>query len=164
MGRTGGVGFGWQRVCGMRRQSQAAILRLTPHRLRRPWLAQVRYGAHGFLLHEFLSPLANQRSDEYGGSESNRMRFACAVVESVGANWPAGKPLFLRLSAEDDTGWGLGVIVRRACRRLAVTQRQLRVVLIEQRKRAEHMRVEHGGRAGDMARREFGEAVDTEQT
>ena len=64
------------------------------------------HGAHGFLLHEFLSPLANQRTDEYGGSESNRMRFACEVVESVRANWPADKPLFLRLSAEDDAGWG----------------------------------------------------------
>ena len=64
------------------------------------------HGAHGFLLHEFLSPLANQRGDEYGGSEANRMRFACEVVESVRANWPADKPLFLRLSAEDDAGWG----------------------------------------------------------
>ncbi len=66
------------------------------------------HGAHGFLLHEFLSPVANLRDDEYGGSEANRMRFACEVAESVRANWPAGKPLFLRLSAEDDAGWGPG--------------------------------------------------------
>jgi len=66
------------------------------------------HGAHGFLLHEFLSPAANLRDDEYGGSEANRMRFACEVAESVRANWPAGKPLFLRLSAEDDAGWGPG--------------------------------------------------------
>jgi 2,4-dienoyl-CoA reductase-like NADH-dependent reductase (Old Yellow Enzyme family) len=64
------------------------------------------HGAHGFLLHEFLSPVANQRDDEYGGSEVNRMRFACEVAESVRAHWPAAKPLFLRLSAEDDAGWG----------------------------------------------------------
>jgi 2,4-dienoyl-CoA reductase-like NADH-dependent reductase (Old Yellow Enzyme family) len=64
------------------------------------------HGAHGFLIHEFLSPLANQRTDEYGGSEANRMRFALEVAECVRANWPAGKPLFLRLSAEDDAGWG----------------------------------------------------------
>ncbi len=64
------------------------------------------HGAHGYLLHEFLSPVANRRSDEYGGSELNRMRFACEVAECVRANWPAGKPLFLRLSAEDDAGWG----------------------------------------------------------
>jgi 2,4-dienoyl-CoA reductase-like NADH-dependent reductase (Old Yellow Enzyme family) len=64
------------------------------------------HGAHGFLLHEFLSPVANQRDDEYGGSEVNRMRFACEVAECVRAHWPAAKPLFLRLSAEDDAGWG----------------------------------------------------------
>ena len=64
------------------------------------------HGAHGFLIHEFLSPVANRRDDDYGGSEANRMRFACEVCEAVRANWPAGKPLFLRLSAEDDAGWG----------------------------------------------------------
>ena len=62
--------------------------------------------AHGYLLHQFLSPQANQRSNEYGGSAAKRMRFACAVVQAVRANWPAHKPLFLRLSAEDDAGWG----------------------------------------------------------
>ncbi|MBE0625673.1 MAG: NADH:flavin oxidoreductase/NADH oxidase [Burkholderiales bacterium] len=64
------------------------------------------HGAHGFLIHEFLSPLANQRSDEYGGSEAKRMRFALEVCECVRMHWPPGKPLFLRLSAEDDAGWG----------------------------------------------------------
>ena len=64
------------------------------------------HGAHGFLIHEFLSPLANQRTDEYGGSEEKRMRFALEVCERVRAHWPPGKPLFLRLSAEDDAGWG----------------------------------------------------------
>ena len=63
------------------------------------------HGAHGFLIHEFLSPLANQRDDEYGGSEAKRMRFALEVCECVRAHWPPGKPLFLRLSAEDDAGW-----------------------------------------------------------
>jgi 2,4-dienoyl-CoA reductase-like NADH-dependent reductase (Old Yellow Enzyme family) len=65
------------------------------------------HGAHGFLIHEFLSPLANQRTDEYGGSEAKRMRFALEVCECVHDAWPPGKPLFLRLSAEDDAGWGL---------------------------------------------------------
>jgi len=64
------------------------------------------HAAHGFLIHEFLSPLANQRSDEYGGSEANRMRFALEVCECVRSTWPPGYPLFLRLSAEDDAGWG----------------------------------------------------------
>lgn len=64
------------------------------------------HGAHGFLIHEFLSPLANRRSDEYGGSEAKRMRFALEVCERVRENWPPRKPLFLRLSVEDDAGWG----------------------------------------------------------
>ncbi len=64
------------------------------------------HGAHGFLIHEFLSPQANQRNDQYGGSPSNRRRFALEVAESVRANWPAEKPLFMRLSVDDDAGWG----------------------------------------------------------
>jgi 2,4-dienoyl-CoA reductase-like NADH-dependent reductase (Old Yellow Enzyme family) len=64
------------------------------------------HGAHGYLIHQFLSPFSNLRNDEYGGSELNRLRFAIEVVESVRAHWPAGKPLFLRLSVEDDSGWG----------------------------------------------------------
>jgi 2,4-dienoyl-CoA reductase-like NADH-dependent reductase (Old Yellow Enzyme family) len=64
------------------------------------------HGAHGYLIHEFLSPEANQRTDDYGGSEANRMRFAIEVVESMRAQWPADKPLFMRLSIEDEAGWG----------------------------------------------------------
>ena len=64
------------------------------------------HGAHGFLIHQFLSPQANRRNDEYGGSDLNRMRFAIEIVESVRAHWPAQKPLFMRLSVEDDAGWG----------------------------------------------------------
>ena len=64
------------------------------------------HGAHGYLVHQFLSPKANRRNDAYGGSEENRMRFAIEVVECVRSNWPDDKPLFLRLSVEDDAGWG----------------------------------------------------------
>ena len=64
------------------------------------------HAAHGYLIHQFLSPKANIRNDEYGGSAHNRMRFACEVVESVRTNWPAHKPLFMRFSVEDDAGWG----------------------------------------------------------
>lgn len=64
------------------------------------------HGAHGYLIHQFLSPAANRRNDEYGGSERNRMRFCLEVVEAVRAEWPAELPLFLRLSVEDDAGWG----------------------------------------------------------
>jgi 2,4-dienoyl-CoA reductase-like NADH-dependent reductase (Old Yellow Enzyme family) len=64
------------------------------------------HAAHGYLIHSFLSPEANQRTDDYGGSEANRMRFAVEVAESVRAHWPASKPLFVRLSIEDEAGWG----------------------------------------------------------
>lgn len=64
------------------------------------------HGAHGYLVHQFLSPLANQRTDTYGGNEMNRMRFALEVAEQVRSVWPAEKPLFMRLSCEDDAGWG----------------------------------------------------------
>ena len=72
------------------------------------------HGAHGYLIHQFLSPHSNLRNDEYGGSELNRMRFAIEVVESVRAHWPAHKPLFLRLSVQDDAGWGPDESVRLA--------------------------------------------------
>ncbi|MEI7712484.1 MAG: NADH:flavin oxidoreductase/NADH oxidase [Rhodospirillales bacterium] len=64
------------------------------------------HGAHGYLIHQFLSQVSNRRNDEYGGSDTNRMRFALEVAECVRANWPAEKPLFMRLSCEDDAGWG----------------------------------------------------------
>lgn len=64
------------------------------------------HGAHGYLIHQFLSPFSNVRNDEYGGSELNRMRFCIEIVEAIRAVWPQGKPLFLRLSVEDDSGWG----------------------------------------------------------
>jgi 2,4-dienoyl-CoA reductase-like NADH-dependent reductase (Old Yellow Enzyme family) len=65
------------------------------------------HGAHGYLIHEFLSPLSNRRTDEYGGSFENRIRFALEVVRSVRAVWPDSLPLFLRISATDwvEGGW-----------------------------------------------------------
>jgi 2,4-dienoyl-CoA reductase (NADPH2) len=65
------------------------------------------HAAHGYLLHQFLSPLANQRGDAYGGSLANRMRFPLEVFEAVRAAFPAGKPVGVRVSATDwmDHGW-----------------------------------------------------------
>ncbi|WP_348760144.1 NADH:flavin oxidoreductase/NADH oxidase [uncultured Salinisphaera sp.] len=65
------------------------------------------HGAHGYLLHEFQSPLANKRTDDYGGTLENRCRFSLEVVRAVKEVWPAGKPLFFRISASDfeDGGW-----------------------------------------------------------
>ncbi len=63
------------------------------------------HAAHGYLLHQFLSPDANRRNDDYGGSDQNRMRFAIEVAECVRAHWPDEKPLFMRFSVEDRAGW-----------------------------------------------------------
>jgi 2,4-dienoyl-CoA reductase-like NADH-dependent reductase (Old Yellow Enzyme family) len=65
------------------------------------------HAAHGYLLHSFLSPISNKRGDRYGGSIENRMRFPLQVVEAARAEWPADKPLFVRISAVDgvDVGW-----------------------------------------------------------
>jgi 2,4-dienoyl-CoA reductase-like NADH-dependent reductase (Old Yellow Enzyme family) len=65
------------------------------------------HAAHGYLLHQFLSPLSNQRTDAYGGSFENRIRFVLEVVTVTREVWPAGNPLFVRISATDwaDGGW-----------------------------------------------------------
>ena len=65
------------------------------------------HGAHGYLLHEFLSPLSNRRSDEYGGTFENRIRFVLQITEAVREVWEAALPLFVRLSATDwvEGGW-----------------------------------------------------------
>jgi 2,4-dienoyl-CoA reductase-like NADH-dependent reductase (Old Yellow Enzyme family) len=65
------------------------------------------HAAHGYLLHEFLSPLTNRREDRYGGSFENRTRFLCEVVDAIRQTWPVGLPLFVRISASDwvEGGW-----------------------------------------------------------
>ncbi len=65
--------------------------------------------AHGYLMHEFLSPLSNQRDDSYGGSRENRMRFPLEVFDAVRTAWPKEKPLGVRVSASDwvDGGWAI---------------------------------------------------------
>jgi 2,4-dienoyl-CoA reductase-like NADH-dependent reductase (Old Yellow Enzyme family) len=67
------------------------------------------HAAHGYLLHEFLSPLSNQRSDQYGGSFENRIRLVVEVVDAVRAVWPAELPLLVRISATDwaEGGWDI---------------------------------------------------------
>jgi anthraniloyl-CoA monooxygenase len=63
--------------------------------------------AHGYLLASFLSPLTNQRSDEYGGTIANRLRFPVEVFAAVRAVWPQSKPISVRLSATDWSAGGL---------------------------------------------------------
>jgi 2,4-dienoyl-CoA reductase-like NADH-dependent reductase (Old Yellow Enzyme family) len=66
------------------------------------------HAAHGYLLHEFLSPLSNHRTDEYGGSLENRIRFPLEVVRAVRAVWPQHLPVFVRISATDWAPESLG--------------------------------------------------------
>ena len=67
------------------------------------------HGAHGYLLHQFLSPLSNRRTDEYGGSLENRMRFPLEVFDAVRAVFPADRPVTMRVSATDwvEGGWDI---------------------------------------------------------
>ena len=67
------------------------------------------HAAHGYLMHQFLSPLSNVRTDAYGGSFENRIRFTLEILESVQSEWPNNLPLFVRISATDwaDGGWNI---------------------------------------------------------
>ena len=60
------------------------------------------HGAHGYLIHEFYSPLSNHRTDEYGGSFENRIRLLLEIIDSVKEVWPDDKPLFVRISSRLD--------------------------------------------------------------
>ena len=75
------------------------------------------HAAHGYLLHEFLSPLSNKRSDRYGGSFENRTRLTVEVARVIREVWPENLPLFVRISATDwtDGGWNLEESVQLAC-------------------------------------------------
>ena len=67
------------------------------------------HAAHGYLIHEFLSPLSNTRTDRYGGSFEHRVRLCVEIVDAVRRVWPEARPLFVRLSATDWTegGWDI---------------------------------------------------------
>ena len=86
------------------------------------------HAAHGYLLHEFLSPLSNHRDDHYGGSFENRTRFTLEVVESVRSVIPESMPLFVRISATDwfENGWSLEESIQ-----LSVSMESLGVDLID---------------------------------
>jgi NADPH2 dehydrogenase len=107
-----------------------------PHALDAPGLARVReafvaaarradrlgidalevHSAHGYLLHQFLSPIANKRTDQYGGSLQNRMRYPLEVFDAVRAAFPAHKPVGVKVSATDwvEGGWDLAQTIEYA--------------------------------------------------
>ncbi|MBF9058314.1 NADH:flavin oxidoreductase/NADH oxidase [Rhodobacterales bacterium HKCCSP123] len=82
------------------------------------------HGAHGYLVHSFLSPLSNRRTDAYGGDLKGRMRLALEIAEAVRAAWPENRPLFFRTSAVDGPpdGWSLEdtVVLARALKDIGV--------------------------------------------
>lgn len=82
------------------------------------------HGAHGYLVHQFLSPLANHRADEWGGSEEGRFRLCLGLASALRRSWPEDRPVFVRLSATDwvEGGWDLPATLRlcRALRELGV--------------------------------------------
>ncbi len=86
------------------------------------------HAAHGYLLHEFLSPLSNQRQDEYGGSFDNRIRILTELIQAVRTEWSAQRPLFVRISSTDwvEGGWSIQDSVQ-----LAARLRELTVDLID---------------------------------
>ena len=102
---------GYQTPQEMTREQIAAVVQAFADAARRADAAGARivelHGAHGYLLHSFLSPLSNHRKDDYGGSLQNRMRIVVEVVDAVRRVWPEKYPLFLRVSASDWTegGW-----------------------------------------------------------
>lgn len=71
------------------------------------------HGAHGYLVHQFLSPISNQRTDEYGGSLENRMRFPLELFAAIRAAWPQHKPMIVKVSAVDwcEGGWTMAETV-----------------------------------------------------
>jgi 2,4-dienoyl-CoA reductase-like NADH-dependent reductase (Old Yellow Enzyme family) len=88
------------------------------------------HGAHGYLLHQFLSPLSNKRQDEYGGALENRVRFPLEVFDAVRAAFPADKPIWIRVSATDWVagGWDIeqtvalaGALKTRGCAAIHVS-------------------------------------------
>jgi 2,4-dienoyl-CoA reductase-like NADH-dependent reductase (Old Yellow Enzyme family) len=83
------------------------------------------HAAHGYLLHQFLSPLSNQRDDDYGGTFDNRSRLLCEVVRAVRGMWPERFPLFVRISVTDwaEGGWDIDQSVELA--------RQLRLLGVD---------------------------------
>ena len=102
---------GWQVPRAMTGQDIASVVRAFAAAAARVLAAGGKvieiHGAHGYLLHEFLSPLSNQRDDEYGGSFDNRARMLREVVDAVRRVWPERLPLFVRISATDwvEGGW-----------------------------------------------------------
>jgi 2,4-dienoyl-CoA reductase-like NADH-dependent reductase (Old Yellow Enzyme family) len=113
---------GWQTPRAMERRDIDLVVRAFAQAASRVFAAGGKvveiHAAHGYLIHEFLSPISNHRDDEYGGSFDNRARLLFEVVDAIRAVWPDRLPLFVRISATDwfDGGWTLDDSVALATR------------------------------------------------
>jgi 2,4-dienoyl-CoA reductase-like NADH-dependent reductase (Old Yellow Enzyme family) len=107
------IGEDWLKPRGMAKGDLQVVLNAYTQAARRAHAAGFEivelHAAHGYLLHTFLSPLSNARTDEYGGALENRMRFPLEVAAAVRKAWPERKPLFVRVSSIDDVegGWSI---------------------------------------------------------
>lgn len=101
------------------------------------------HGAHGYLLHQFLSPLSNKRIDEYGGSLENRMRFPLEIFEEVRNAFPANSPVTMRVSASDwaEGGWNVEETAQFA---LALEQRGCDAVHVSSGGLVAHQKIDVG--------------------
>ena len=104
---------GWQAPNEMSEEDILRVIDAFGQAARRARAAGFRmieiYAAHGFLIHQFLSPISNRRQDRWGGRAKNRIRFAVDVAKSVRAHWPESLPLAFRLSATDWLDEGLEI-------------------------------------------------------
>ncbi len=104
---------GWSAPEELDKSAIDAQLRTLASSARRARLAGFKllelHAAHGYLIHQFYSPLSNTRTDEYGGGFQNRIRFLLESIEAIRSEWPQHLPMFLRLSVTDwvDGGWEL---------------------------------------------------------
>lgn len=118
------------------------------------------YAAHGFLIHQFLSPISNLRTDEWGGCAENRRRFAVEVAKAIRANWPDRRPLAFRLSATDWLDGGVDVDdtveTARALKQVGVDMIDCSSGGIGGRERPRRMTIEQGFQApfAEQVRRE----------
>ncbi|MCE6989396.1 NADH:flavin oxidoreductase/NADH oxidase [Dyadobacter sp. CY323] len=101
------------------------------------------HAAHGYLVHQFLSPLSNQRSDEYGGSFENRTRILLEIIDAVNVTWPDNLPVFVRISATDwaEGGWNPDESARLA---QILTDKGISVIDVSSGGLASHQKIQVG--------------------
>ena len=143
---------GWPTPKEMTEDDIARVLQSFADAARRALAADFRvievYGAHGFLIHQFLSPISNHRVDAWGDSLENRARFAVEVAKSIRREWPENLPLLFRLSASDWLDGGLEmedtVDIAKRLKDVGVDMIDCSTGGIGGKERPRRMKIEHG--------------------